>query len=171
MKAFDEKVRRQLKRDLPRIARGVASSFGAKLECEYYMGYPPTVNDPEMTVVAREAARAAVGRRAVIDGEPTMGAEDMSNAKPVEVRLSPFQISKYPVTNAAYRRFVESGQDPPADWEDGKIPEGKENHPVLEISFSVPVSVPALSPGFQAVLALALLLGFGAAFRARSVRT
>lgn len=78
MRAFKPAVRAQLRRDLPKVARGVAASFGARLEFEYYMGYPPTVNDGGMTGVARAAVREALGPRAAVEQRPSMGAEDMS---------------------------------------------------------------------------------------------
>jgi formylglycine-generating enzyme required for sulfatase activity len=53
-----------------------------------------------------------------------------------EVRLSPYQIAKYPVTNAQYAAFVEAtGAAAPRHWENGRIPEGKENHPVVHVSW------------------------------------
>ena len=53
------------------------------------------------------------------------------------VRLSPFRITRYPVTNAQYRRFVEeAGKTPPRHWDDGEIPHGKENHPVVYVSWN-----------------------------------
>ena len=40
--------------------------------------YPPTVNDPQATLLAREAAAMVVGGRNVVEQELTMGAEDMA---------------------------------------------------------------------------------------------
>src|SRR5439155_16651963 len=53
VRAFEDAVRRQLARELPKIARGVAAALGAKLEFEYAWGYPPTVNDAKMAGIVR----------------------------------------------------------------------------------------------------------------------
>ncbi len=78
LRAFEDAVRRQLARELPRIARGVAASLGAGLDFEYRKGYPPTVNEARMTGLAREVAGEALGPAAPVEGVVTMGAEDMS---------------------------------------------------------------------------------------------
>jgi amidohydrolase len=78
VRAFEEPVRRQLARELPRIARGVASALGARLEFDYHWGYPPTVNDPRMTALVRDTVRDTLGRGAAVEQDVTMGAEDMS---------------------------------------------------------------------------------------------
>jgi len=78
LRAFEERVRRQLRTDLPRIAARVAAAFGARFRFEFTQAYPPTVNDPKMTALVREAARDALGRSGPADQDPSMGAEDMS---------------------------------------------------------------------------------------------
>ncbi|MCP4654443.1 MAG: SUMF1/EgtB/PvdO family nonheme iron enzyme, partial [bacterium] len=58
-------------------------------------------------------------------GEFTLGADDLSDyEKPVHlVRLSPFWIGKYPVTNKQYRRYLEAnpGRQEPRYWDDKKF--------------------------------------------------
>ncbi len=78
VRAFEDGVRRQLAREIPKVARGVASALGAGLDFHYAWGYPPTVNDARATGIVRDAAREALGRSAVVEQEVTMGAEDMS---------------------------------------------------------------------------------------------
>ena len=52
------------------------------------------------------------------------------------IYLSEYWIGKYPVTNAQYAVFVEAaGRRPPEHWEGGRPPEGKENHPVVNVSW------------------------------------
>jgi formylglycine-generating enzyme required for sulfatase activity len=55
-----------------------------------------------------------------------------------DVTLDAFCIGKYEVTNAEWKDFVDAtGHRPlPRHWKDGKIPEGKENHPVLWVSYN-----------------------------------
>ncbi len=77
-RAFEGPVRRQLLREIPKVSRGIASSFGAKVRFEAQKGYPPTVNDPGMTEMARGAVREALGPRAPVEQARSMGAEDMS---------------------------------------------------------------------------------------------
>ena len=46
-----------------------------------------------------------------------------------------FQMARYPVTNAQYRRFIQAtGHRHPQSWEDGVYPEKKGDHPVVEAS-------------------------------------
>ena len=44
-------------------------------------------------------------------------------------------MAKYPVTNGEYKAFCDAtGHRPPRYWQDGKFPEGKDRHPVLDVS-------------------------------------
>lgn len=53
------------------------------------------------------------------------------------VTLSPYRMSRFPVTNADYAVYVEKGKKrPPPHWEDGEIPAGKERHPVAGVSWA-----------------------------------
>ncbi|MGB8648732.1 MAG: SUMF1/EgtB/PvdO family nonheme iron enzyme [Anaerolineae bacterium] len=58
-------------------------------------------------------------------------------AKEKRVLAQAFRMGKYPVTNAQYGKFVkESGHAPPRDWEDSSYPEGKANHPVVNVTWN-----------------------------------
>jgi serine/threonine-protein kinase len=57
-----------------------------------------------------------------------------------------FSLARHPVTNAQFRRFLKASDYKPPDthpdaelflrhWEDGEVPEGLENHPVVRVSF------------------------------------
>lgn len=47
-----------------------------------------------------------------------------------------FYIDKYEVTNREYARFLQETQTPPPPhWRNGRIPEGKENHPVTGLTY------------------------------------
>jgi len=61
----------------------------------------------------------------------------LSNEMPQHrVYLSKFRISRTPVTNAQYKQFVDATEhESPEHWENGKIPSGKENHPVVWVSW------------------------------------
>ena len=52
------------------------------------------------------------------------------------VDLPEFYIGKYPVTNQQYAAFVQaSNARVPDHWREGKIPAGKENHPVVWVTW------------------------------------
>ncbi len=72
-------------------------------------------------------------------GTFAMGSEHgKPNERPVHrVTLSPFSISRFPVTNADYAVYVrETGKRAPEHWEDGKVPAGLENHPVVHVTWT-----------------------------------
>ena len=50
--------------------------------------------------------------------------------------LTPFEIAKFPITNAEYRQFLKSNPKikPPKYWGNGTFPKGKEKHPVVDVS-------------------------------------
>lgn len=76
---FDDGTLRRLKTELRRTLEGVAAASGARASLRYTMDeYPPTVNDPQATLLAREAAAMVVGGRNVVEQQLTMGAEDMA---------------------------------------------------------------------------------------------
>ncbi len=52
------------------------------------------------------------------------------------VFLPEYYIARTPVTNAQYRAFVQATYNPPQrHWEEQKIPPGKEDHPVVMVSW------------------------------------
>jgi serine/threonine-protein kinase len=52
------------------------------------------------------------------------------------VTLPAYRIARTPVTNAQYRVFVQAtGRHAPQHWKEGRIPEGKEDHPVVYVSW------------------------------------
>ena len=79
-------------------------------------------------------------------GEFWMGNEDGENNEKPRHRLylDQYWLSKTPVTNQQYLAFVQAtGQVTPKHWKSGffgmgeeKIPEGKENHPVVYVSWN-----------------------------------
>lgn len=53
-----------------------------------------------------------------------------------KVYLDEYWMAKYPVTNAQYRAFVQATQRAaPRHWQGGQIPAGKEQHPVVYVSW------------------------------------
>ena len=70
-------------------------------------------------------------------GPFTMGSDDnLTQSPPHIVDVEAFFIDKYEVTNAEYAEFVKATKHPaPSYWAGGKIPEGKENHPVVYVNW------------------------------------
>jgi len=66
-------------------------------------------------------------------GKPKNGPYETENKI---VELPDFFIDRYEVTNAQYKQFVDAtmGQ-PPSYWINGQIPNGLENHPVVNVSW------------------------------------
>ena len=53
------------------------------------------------------------------------------------VRIGDFEILDHPLTNLEYKRFIDAtGYQPPLHWQDGQIPEGKEQYPVIFVNRS-----------------------------------
>jgi formylglycine-generating enzyme required for sulfatase activity len=67
-------------------------------------------------------------------GKFTMGERESAH----EVFLDGFCIGKYEVTNAEWKAFVDAtgSRARPRYWREGKIPAGKENHPLLFVSWN-----------------------------------
>jgi formylglycine-generating enzyme len=72
-------------------------------------------------------------------GDFLMGSDrDRADERPRRrVYLDGFEIDRYEVSNAQYRRFVQAtGRPPPPHWEDGTHPPGQEDHPVVGVSWT-----------------------------------
>ncbi len=73
-------------------------------------------------------------------GEFTMGSdtgrEDEKPLHEVDLDARYLHVGKYPITNAQYKRFVDATRhQAPRHWSGGSIPEGKEDHPVVWVSW------------------------------------
>jgi serine/threonine protein kinase/formylglycine-generating enzyme required for sulfatase activity len=89
-----------------------------------------------LAAVADAAAKAYEGMVLVKGGEATIGAKGADDTLPEKkTTFRNFYVDKYEVTNALYKKFTDAtGQKPPAYWANGRIPPGKENHPVVGVS-------------------------------------
>jgi formylglycine-generating enzyme required for sulfatase activity len=59
-----------------------------------------------------------------------------TNGKRHRVEVAAFEMGRYPVTNAEYRCFIRStGHEAPRHWINGEIPQGRETHPVVDVSW------------------------------------
>lgn len=82
---FMPEVGDQIESGMHRLVKGIASSFGARAELNFFRHAPATVNEADATVLAVDAALAVAGEAQVREMPgPTMGGEDfayMLNAK------------------------------------------------------------------------------------------
>ncbi|MCP4577074.1 MAG: amidohydrolase [Deltaproteobacteria bacterium] len=77
-RTFDRTVWQGFPQKMERIVRGVCDSMGASYELDYVHGFPPLVNDAEVSCLVQGCAEATVGKENVMEPEPTMGGEDMA---------------------------------------------------------------------------------------------
>ena len=74
-----EEVRKHIHRGMRRMVSAVAELHNASIEIDIRNGYPPVVNEPVSTAIARAAAADIVGSDQVVAAEyPSMGSEDFS---------------------------------------------------------------------------------------------
>ncbi len=76
-RSFLPEVQKLVERRMRQIGRGICTAHGAGFDLRYKRLYPATVNHPEQTGKAADAARE-VGRNVVTDMPPVMGSEDFS---------------------------------------------------------------------------------------------
>jgi amidohydrolase len=77
VRTYREATRRRIARELRALAVATARAHGTRAEVEHEFQLPPTVNDPGLAALAREAAAEVVGRDRVVRAEPSMGGEDV----------------------------------------------------------------------------------------------
>lgn len=63
---------------IERVASKTAEAFRATATLEHTRLVPPTINDPDMTALARGSVAKVMGETALVDCPPTMGGEDFS---------------------------------------------------------------------------------------------
>jgi len=79
IRTLREDVRRHIHHGLKRMVSAAAELHNAEIEIDIVEGYPPVVNEPALTGLARVAAAAIVGKDRVVAAEfPSMGSEDYS---------------------------------------------------------------------------------------------
>lgn len=76
-RSFDQKVREHIIEELER-ACSIARVMGGDYKINYELGYPTTVNHPEITDVMRQAAIDLIGKENVIAVQPKTWSEDFS---------------------------------------------------------------------------------------------
>jgi len=73
----------------------------------------------------------------LMGSDPSVDKDAMDLEQPQHTLYLPdYYIARTPVTNAQYAAFVEAtGHRQPQHWKDGKPPSGKEDHPVVWVSW------------------------------------
>lgn len=102
--------------------------------------FPPRPRDVQKTKQASslefqsEAARQEAERKTGIELVRIPAGEFLYGKR--KVHLSDYWIAKTPVTNAQYAAFIQAtGYRAPDHWHNGRIPTGKENHPVVYVNW------------------------------------
>jgi amidohydrolase len=75
---FDADVGDLLAQRVPEVIQGIAATLRGSAEVEYRRGGRPTVNDPAVAALVREALAEVVGTDNVHDSPRVMGSEDFS---------------------------------------------------------------------------------------------
>lgn len=78
LRAFNPEVRATLERRCREIIEGLPKAMGAQGQWEYLPGYPPTVNNAEITALVEKALVSTFGEENMGVFTPVMGAEDFS---------------------------------------------------------------------------------------------
>lgn len=79
-RVFDPELRETLPGRITHIIEGIAGTYGATAELEYFHGYPATVNTVEQSAFCAEVAEEVAGGadKVNLNPVPSMGAEDFS---------------------------------------------------------------------------------------------
>ena len=78
VRSFDPELRELLQARITEIIEGIATTMRATVDLRYHLGYPPLINEPEMTELVREVATEVVGPERTVEGKPQMGSEDFA---------------------------------------------------------------------------------------------
>lgn len=78
LRAFDPVVRATLERRCREIFETLPAAFGAQSQWDYKPGYPPTINDAEITATVEKVLQSTFGEANTEVFTPVMGAEDFS---------------------------------------------------------------------------------------------
>jgi len=76
VRTFDRAVQDRVEQRMTALVRDLPQGFGARGSLAYHRENPALVNDAGMADFCREVAIDIVGRRNVVDPEPSMGGED-----------------------------------------------------------------------------------------------
>lgn len=139
---------------LPTLLRGkLHINFDGRYDAAFRelltKGFGISIASPEPKIVIPPAPQIETLPRTIIGkdgkemilipaGEFVMGSDEDADEKPLHnIYLDAYSISRYPVTNAEYKKFVDAmKRRVPEHWKNGQIPRDKENHPVVNVSWN-----------------------------------
>ena len=79
LRTYDPLLRQTLKRRVHELVTGIAAAMRAEARLEWEAGsYPPTVNDPVIVALVRQAAQEVVGPDGIVEHEASLGGDDMA---------------------------------------------------------------------------------------------
>ena len=78
VRCFDLSLRDKIRDEMNKIAQGICQAWGAKADIDYYQGYPPLVNDPQMAKIIRSAVDKINGVKSEDVFSPPMAGEDFA---------------------------------------------------------------------------------------------
>ena len=79
VRAIDKEIRKKIAKRMENIISSVTKAMRGDYEYKYFFGYPPVINDFEVTKSFDETARKILGSEDIIElKEPTMVGEDIS---------------------------------------------------------------------------------------------
>ncbi|SDY08858.1 amidohydrolase [Evansella caseinilytica] len=76
VRTYSQKVKKEMKKKIHDLVRGIAGSMGAAAEVAYVDGYPATVNDEHSAALVKATAVQLFGTEAAPDVSPSLGGED-----------------------------------------------------------------------------------------------
>ncbi len=99
-------------------------------------GHAPVPPTPQWQRIGIDLVSIPAGEF-LMGSDPARDGQASSDEGPQHrVYLPAFQLSRTPVTNRQYKDFVDAtGHRMPQTWAGGKIPRGKEDHPVAHVSW------------------------------------
>jgi len=96
MRTLDADVSARTIKHIARLASGLASASGARIDIQWHSGPPPVKNDASLVNLLSEAGRAVLGATNVHPiRRPSMGGEDFANYLP-HVRGAMFRLGSAP---------------------------------------------------------------------------
>lgn len=78
VRSFSQEVRERVFARIEQICSGICSAHGATFSFDPVYGYPPVINDPEVSAMVAAAGREVLQEEGVIELQPAMVGEDFS---------------------------------------------------------------------------------------------
>lgn len=113
-----------------------AATTAAEKALRYYPDRAPAVRELQAKIRSAKLESEMVR---IPDAQCWIGSDQNEDERPArQVKLPPFFIDRYEVTNEDYQAFVTStGRPSPVHWGGGKsVPRGGERHPVVYVSYA-----------------------------------